>query len=335
MLSNKESLQSVSVDSEKIRKQSQIYQLKADDKLFDYHQAINEASFTLAMENPLLLCDKTDLQKQARLKLHNDGFSYKKKVSRSKLFGNASSVASKREYIGPDVREKRVEQLQEDLKEVDLQLNYAVKQRERCANVNNFSKALDVSKEIEDLRKKKRKYEEELKLLQKKSLTSKRVKKCTDKKKARLVTEKGDLGQFLCKPTTPVNQPHQSTSSDDGQVTATDQSTCSSSEDAERQATSTDEITCPSIKDIERQATLTGQSKRQSMEDVESQLTSTDESTCQSTEDDERKATLTGQSRCQSNEDIEDMSPGMDYRQQASPCDSAELENQRGENRDF
>ena len=111
------------------------------------------------------MCAKTDLQKQARLKLHNDGFSYKKKVSRSKEFGNASSVASKRGYIEPDVKEKRVEQLQEDLKEVDLQRNYAVKQRER---LNSFSKALDVLKEIEDLRNKKRKYEEELKLLQKK-----------------------------------------------------------------------------------------------------------------------------------------------------------------------
>ena len=107
------------------------------------------------MENLLLLCDKTELQRQARLKLHTEGFGYKK-VSRSKEFGNSSPVPSKREYVKPDVRQKRVEQLQEDVVEVHMQLNYAAKQCERCANIitSNFSKALDMSKQMEDARRK-------------------------------------------------------------------------------------------------------------------------------------------------------------------------------------
>ena len=92
-------------------------------------------------------------------------------------------MPSKRGYIKPDVRKKRVEQLQQDLVEVDLRIKYAVTQRERCANMNNYSKVLDMSKDMEDLRKKKRKYEEEITLPEKKSLASKRVKKCTERKK--------------------------------------------------------------------------------------------------------------------------------------------------------
>ena len=286
------------MDPEKIKEQSQIYHLKADDKLYDYHQAINEATFTLAMENPLLLCDKTELQRQARLKLHTEGFGYKKKVSRSKEFGNSSPVPSKREYVKPDVRQKRVEQLQEDLIEVDLQLNYAAKQRERCANMSNFSKALDMSKEMEDLRRKKRKFDEEITLLKKRNLASKRVKKCTEKKKSRSTTQKGDMRQFLCRRTgDPAStQVGQSTSSDESHLTTTDQSTCSTSENTEEQVSPTSPSTFsfsevaegqvvlidqPTSSFIagEGQRTPTGQRKSSSNEDVEGQVTPTGQNT--------------------------------------------------------
>ena len=121
------------------------------------------------------------MQRQARLKLNEDGFNYvKKKGSRSKAVV-PSSGKPVREHVSQGIRQKRVSQLEEDLKEVDLQLSYAIKQRERCANVNNFSKSLDISKEMGELRKKKRKYQE-LTLLQRKEAGSKRVKKCMEKK---------------------------------------------------------------------------------------------------------------------------------------------------------
>ena len=104
-----------------------------------------------------MLCSKLELQKQARTKVHEDGFAYKKKSSRSKEFGSASGRQPKQERTSQDFRQKRIEQLQEDLREVDIQVSYAAKQRERCANVKEFSKALDVSKELDELRKKKKK----------------------------------------------------------------------------------------------------------------------------------------------------------------------------------
>ena len=96
--------QTITLDPDKVCRESQIYQLKPDDKLLDYHKAINEAAFDIALKNPTLLCSKLELQKQARTKVHEDGFAYKKKSSRSKEFCSTSQ----------DFRQKRIEQWQED-----------------------------------------------------------------------------------------------------------------------------------------------------------------------------------------------------------------------------
>ena len=89
--------QTITLDPDKVCRESQIYQLKPDDKLLDYHKAINEAAFDIALKNPTLLCSKLELQKQARTKVHEDGFAYKKKNSRSKEFGSASGSEPKQE----------------------------------------------------------------------------------------------------------------------------------------------------------------------------------------------------------------------------------------------
>ena len=86
------------------------------------------------------------------------------------------------------MREQRLIQVQEELKEIELQLGYVSRHRERCANVNNFPKAIEMSKEMEELRQKKRKYLEEVALLQKKGSLNKRVKKCLEKKRKTCAT---------------------------------------------------------------------------------------------------------------------------------------------------
>ena len=158
---------------------------------------MNDATFALAMHDPSLLCDKLELQRQTRLKLDKEGFNYKGKSSRSKEFGPSHDTPL-REHVSQDIRNRRVSQLQGDLKEVDWQLSYALKQREKCTYVNNYSKALDVSKEMDELRTKKTKYQEELTLLQRKQAVSKPVKKCKDKKAAKGSGE-GVIHQFLPK----------------------------------------------------------------------------------------------------------------------------------------
>jgi hypothetical protein len=155
---------------EKIKRESQIYLLNPDDKLLEYHRAINENAFVIAKENPHLIASKKELQKRARKRLHESGFAYKKKESRSKDFGRKSTVEKRptREKLVEEMRVERLSNVEEELKEVDLQLSYASRQRERCANVKEFKKAIEMSKEMEELRQKKRKYQAEKTLLLKK-----------------------------------------------------------------------------------------------------------------------------------------------------------------------
>jgi len=98
-----------------------------------------------------------ELQKQARLKVHEEGFSYERKAQDLKNLVCPLEASPKKSVLSQDFRQKRMEQLKEDLREVDIQLTYAAKQCEKCANAKEFSKALDVSKELNQLRKKKRK----------------------------------------------------------------------------------------------------------------------------------------------------------------------------------
>ena len=177
--------QKVNINVDNIRKESQIYQLKPDDKLFEYHKAINEACFSEAMRDPTLLKDKKELQRIARQNINKSGFKYKKGKSRSAMLTSYVSTSGKpKKNVTRDLREKRLEQLREDLKEVDLQLSFSLQQRDKCSNVHNFSKAVEVSQQIDELRKKKRKYQYELDLLHRKEAASKRVKKSISKKKS-------------------------------------------------------------------------------------------------------------------------------------------------------
>lgn len=193
----------VTVDIEKIRAATKIYSLKEGDKLMEYHRAINEAMFEAGKENPHFLSKLDELLVIARKRVHESGFNYKKKTSRSRDFGSSSSeeVRPKREKISQEVREKRIDELNEDLQEVNMQIGFASKHRERCANVKEFTKAIEISKEMEELRRKKRKYEDELALLQKKDAATKRVKKCHAKKgsavKPNMKRKKGSILGFL------------------------------------------------------------------------------------------------------------------------------------------
>ena len=79
--------ETITVDVEKVKRESQIYMLNPDDKLLEYHRSINDNAFAIAKQNPHLLTSKNELQKLARRRLHESGFAYKKKQSRSKDFG--------------------------------------------------------------------------------------------------------------------------------------------------------------------------------------------------------------------------------------------------------
>jgi hypothetical protein len=119
------------------------------------------------MKDPTLLKNKKELLRIARQNINNSGFQYKKGKSRSTMFAtpDSSTCGSTKKNVTRNLREKRLEQLRKVLKEFDLQISFSLQQRGKCSNVHNFSKAVEVSQQVDDLRKKKRKYQSELDLL--------------------------------------------------------------------------------------------------------------------------------------------------------------------------
>lgn len=61
---------------EELMKNSEIYSLNANDKLLNYHKAINDACFELCKQQHSLLQDKLELQRLAVQKINSDGYQY-------------------------------------------------------------------------------------------------------------------------------------------------------------------------------------------------------------------------------------------------------------------
>lgn len=75
-------------------------------------------------------------------------------------------------YSIESLRSKRINEIEEDLKEVKLEMTLLEKSRAKARNINNDDRARHLTQEMTPLRQKKRKLEEELTLLQKKEAKS-------------------------------------------------------------------------------------------------------------------------------------------------------------------
>lgn len=76
---------------EKIKTDNVIFKGSA---LSTYQSAMNKASLKLYLEDPTLINDRGRLIEQARQQVHDDGYQYKKKNSRSKAFGKVANPDS-------------------------------------------------------------------------------------------------------------------------------------------------------------------------------------------------------------------------------------------------
>lgn len=170
----------IPLDINKMKSDSEIYpNLKPGDFLYDYRKALNDAAFQIALADPTLLANKGELQNKAKERLQADGYQFKKKRSRS-------SQQETRVKTTATLRAKRIKEVQEDLEEVSTELKLLQRSRERARNVNCDEKARVYTQEMEPLRKTKRMLEDELEVLQKRSLQQKKRMHSSTKKECEL-----------------------------------------------------------------------------------------------------------------------------------------------------
>ena len=148
----------------------------------------------LCLDNPALLQDRGRLISLSREKLHNDGFTYAKKKSRSKVFGSSGvesgEVAAKKPRWSQELRSKRISQILEDIEEVEKRTKFIERSREKYANVQQYEHAAEKCKEIAKLRAEKRNLQSELDELKKLEVKSKRYFKAQATK-----SSEGQLGE--------------------------------------------------------------------------------------------------------------------------------------------
>lgn len=137
---------------------------------------MNEAALKLCQETPSLLKQRGNLLDLARQAVHSSGFQYAKKRSRSKALSenkDDEDNSTKRVKMSTELRQERIKELTEDVKDMNLQLSLFTKQREKNINSLQFQDAISVTDEMSKLKKAKREKDAELTLLLKKDAKSK------------------------------------------------------------------------------------------------------------------------------------------------------------------
>lgn len=112
----------VEVDPEKLREDSVIFQGEGRP-LNSYQHAVNDAALKLCLDDPSLVKQRGKLVSLAREQVHNEGYQYKKKKSRSKAFGSSASQSTespvaKKPRLSQELRSIRIHEVEEDLTEL-------------------------------------------------------------------------------------------------------------------------------------------------------------------------------------------------------------------------
>ena len=155
------------ISIEEIEEKSKIYFNLKPGKMFEYHSAINSAAKQLCLSKPSLLADRKALFEKARKMVHEKGYNYKKKTSRSSLYEEeADKTKKKRQRESNDIRLKRITELSEDMSELEIEVNLQIQQRDKLLNINEVTKAISCTEKLSQLRAEKRKMQEELAMLQ-------------------------------------------------------------------------------------------------------------------------------------------------------------------------
>ena len=156
------------MEEEEVRKLSVIYKKETSQPLSKYQVAVNKAAQSLCVSQPSLLRKRQKLMELVREKLLADGFCFVKGKSRSKkLACPAEGSKQKRTKLSQEIRDKRLNELQEDISDLKERLTFMEKRVEERLNLRDYKKCDDLKEEVMELRKKLRETELEKKTLSK------------------------------------------------------------------------------------------------------------------------------------------------------------------------
>ena len=140
-------------------------QLFSQYPITPHNQRINEEASRLVLANPSLLFRLGELLKQACELVHSSWYNYKKGKTRFKLVDVSDAEAPltpKRPKMDAEMRQQRMQVLEEDIEALNNQMNYKRK-RLQIAEINKrYDQCEVISKEIQEVKVQKRALESEL-----------------------------------------------------------------------------------------------------------------------------------------------------------------------------
>ena len=106
--------------------------------------------------------------KQARVKVHNDGYAYKKGHSRSQQYSDAGPSQAKRTKICKDEGDQRILDISEQMSDLDRLIQIKERRIEEATTTRSFAAADQLAKEVRTYKQERVQLRTELATLQKK-----------------------------------------------------------------------------------------------------------------------------------------------------------------------
>lgn len=135
-------------------------------ELTDFEKCVNAAAAELCLNNVDLLNQRGELLQKARKKVSDDGYTFKKGRSCSKLYGTteATSAPPRRRY-DEELRKERLQVIDEEIGDVARIVAFKEKRISQAEAAKNYKVCEHMTEEIMELKTKKRGLEAEKKLL--------------------------------------------------------------------------------------------------------------------------------------------------------------------------
>lgn len=131
--------------------------------LTKYQLAMNKAVQQLCLTNPGLIRKRSKLMEQARSSILADGFQFMKGSKNDHPVDSPPPV--KRQKLSQDIWDKRLKEIEEDVKDLNDRIGFKEKRIAAAVNVKDFKKCDEIKEEIITLKQSRRELEAEVKHL--------------------------------------------------------------------------------------------------------------------------------------------------------------------------
>ena len=132
----------------------------------DFQLCVNEAAIELALAEPSLIRKRGELLENARKKVADDGYCFKKGKSRSKVYGSSDDAptTSKHPKLDQTMREDKIKDLEEDITDISSHIAFKEKHHMQAETVKNYKTCDELTQEILECKGRKTELEKQLKL---------------------------------------------------------------------------------------------------------------------------------------------------------------------------